>query len=143
MSVEQNKAAARSIVEGISRGDTSIIDELFTQNYEDRSAPPGIPPGREGTRQFLAALRSAFPDFKYTLEDEIAEGDTVVHRLTGRGTMQGEFLGMPPTGKQATWQEIHIGRFEDGKIAEHWATVDQMGMLQQLGLMPAPGQGSA
>lgn len=141
MSVEQNKAAARRIVEGISRGDTSIIDELFTENYEDNNAPPGIPPGREGTRQFLAALRSAFPDFKYTLEDEVAEGDMVVHRLTGRGTMQGEFLGMPATGKQATWQEIHIGRFEDGKIAEHWATVDQMGMMQQLGLLPGPGQG--
>ena len=141
MSVEQNKAAARRIVEGISRGDTSIIDELFTENYEDNSAPPGIPPGREGTRQFLAALRSAFPDFKYSLEDEVAEGDTVVHRLTGRGTMQGEFLGMPATGKQAAWQEIHIGRFEDGKIADHWAVVDQVDMLQQLGLMPAPGQG--
>jgi hypothetical protein len=89
----------------------------------------------------LAALRSAFPDFKYTIEQEIAEGDMVVHRLTGRGTMQGEFLGMPATGKQATWQEIHIGRFEDGKIADHWAVVDQVDMLQQLGLMPAPGQG--
>ena len=142
MSVEQNKAAARRIVEGISRGATSVIDELFTENYEDHSLPPGVPANREGTRQFLAVLRSAFPDFKYTLEDEIAEGDRVVHRLTGRGTMQGEFLGMPATGKQATWQEIHIGRFEDGKIAEHWATVDQMGMLQQLGLMPGPGQGS-
>ena len=142
MSIEQNKTAARQIVEGINSGDMSFIDELFTEDYEDHSSPPGLPPNREGTRQLLSALRSAFPDFKYTFEDEIAEGDRIVHRLTGQGTMQGEFQGMPPTGKRATWQEIHIGRFEDGKIAEHWATVDQLGMLQQLGLVPSPGQGS-
>lgn len=142
MSVEQNKDAARRIVEGISSGDASVIDRLFTENYKDYSLPPGLPSGREGTRQLLAALRAAFPDFQYTVEQEIAEGELVVHRLTGRGTMQGEFQGMPPTGKQATWQEIHIGRFEDGKIAEHWATIDQLGMLQQLGLLPMPGQGS-
>ena len=89
----------------------------------------------------LAALRAAFPVFSYTLDDEIAEGDRVVHLLTGLGTMQGDFQGMPATGKQATWQEIHIGRFKEGKIEEHWAVIDQLGMLQQLGLFPTPGQG--
>ena len=142
MSVEQNKAAARRIVEGINSGDMSIIDELLTENYVNHNSYPGIPSGREGTRQSLSALRAAFPDFRYTIEEEIAEGDMVVHRLTGRVTMQGEYQGMPPTGKQATWQEIHIGRFEDGKIAEHWATFDELGALQQLGLLPMPGQGS-
>jgi predicted ester cyclase len=134
MSTEQNKDIARRIVEGISRGDLNVIDDLFADDYVDHSTPPGVPPGKEGLRQSLTALRAAFPDFSYTIEDEVAEGDRVVHRVTGRGTMQGELQGMPPTGKQAAWQEIHIGRFEGGKLVEHWAVVDQLGMMQQLSL---------
>ena len=65
----------------------------------------------------------------------------VVHRLTGHGTMKGEFQGMPATGKHATWSEIHIGRFAGSKLVEHWGNVDQLGILQQLGLAPTPGQG--
>jgi predicted ester cyclase len=134
MSTEQNKDVARRIVEGISRGDLNVIDELFAEEYVDYGTPPGVPPGREGLRQSLTALRATFPDFTYTIEDEVAEGDRVVHRVTGRGTMQGELQGMPPTGKQAVWQEFHIGRFEGGKLVEHWAIVDQLGMMQQLNL---------
>jgi steroid delta-isomerase-like uncharacterized protein len=134
MATEQNKTAARRIVEAINRGDMSAVDEELAADFVDHSLPPGVPAGREGLKQLIMGLRSAFPDFVYTIEDEIAEGDRVVQRLTGRGTMQGEMQGMAPTGKQAAWQEIHIGRIEDGKIAEHWAVIDQMGMMQQLGL---------
>jgi predicted ester cyclase len=91
-------------------------------------------------KAFATAVRAAFPDFHYTVEDEIAEGDKYVVRLTARGTMQGAFLGMPATGKQATWTEVHVARVVGGKLAEHWACIDQLGMLQQLGVIPAPGQ---
>ena len=88
-------------------------------------------------------VRKAFPDLHYTVHDVIAEGDRVVQRATGRGTMKGEFQGMPPSGKSATWQEIHITRFEGGKAVEHWGVIDQMAMLAQLGFVEAPGQPAA
>jgi predicted ester cyclase len=134
MSNEQNRATARGIVEGISRGDLSVIDNLIAEDFQEHSLPPGSAPGKEGLKDVLTRVRKTFPDFSYTIEDEIAEGDTVVHRLTGRGTMQGEFQGMPPNGKEAAWQEIHIARYKDGKAVEHWAVIDQLGMMQQLNL---------
>ena len=91
-----------------------------------------------GFKQGLTKFRTAFPDFRYTIEDEITVGDRLVHRLTARGTQKAEFLGVPATGKQATWSEIHIGRIANGKVVEHWGSVDQMGMMQQLGLDWAP-----
>jgi predicted ester cyclase len=140
MSTEQNKAITRRIVAGLSQGDLSVIDELFAATYVEHAAPPDFPPGREGVKRFFSAVRAAFPDFSYTIDDEIAEGDKVVQRVTGRGTMQGEFMGMTATGKQAAWTEIHVARLVDGKVVEHWANIDQLGMLQQLGLVPTSGQ---
>ena len=87
----------------------------------------------------VGIFRTAFPDFHYTVEDEIAEGDKVVVRLTARGTQNGSFLGMPPSGKQATWSEIHIARMSSGKVVEHWVESDTLGMLQQLGVIPPMG----
>ena len=142
MSTEENKAIARRLVEEVlNKGNMAAVEEYFASNYVDHSAPPGVPPDREGLKMFLTAFRAAFPDLHYHIEDEIAEGDMVVHRLTGHGTMKGEFQGMPATGKHAMWTEIHIGRLASGKLVEHWANVDQLGMLQQLGLAPMPGQG--
>jgi Predicted ester cyclase len=91
-------------------------------------------------KTFFAMLRGAFPDLHATVDDVIAEGDKVVQRTTAHGTMKGEFAGMPPSGKSATWQQIHILRFADGKEVEHWAVTDQLSMLQQLGFVEAPGQ---
>ena len=99
-----------------------------------------MPPTREGFKAWLTGFRTAFPDLRYTLHDEIAEGDRVVQRATGHGTMKGEMQGMPPSGKSATWEEVHITRYENGKAVEHWGVVDQMGMLAQLGFVEAPGQ---
>lgn len=142
MSTEENKAVARRVVEEVvNQGNMAAADALFTADYVDHTVPPGLPPGLEGFKMFFTAFRAAFPDVHYHIEDEIAEGDMVVHRLMGHGTMKGDFQGMPATGKSATWGEMHIGRFVGGKIAEHWANVDQLGMLQQLGLAPMPGQG--
>jgi predicted ester cyclase len=114
----------------------------MASDYVDYVIPPGVPPTREGFKQFISMFLAAFPDFHYTIEDEIAEGDKVVNRLTARGTQQGELQGIPATGKQATWSEIHIGRMAGGLLVEHWGSIDQLGMLQQLGVIPTPGQAS-
>ena len=141
MTMEDNKASARRFVdEVINRGNLALIDELTGPNFVDHSAAPGVPPTIEGAKAFFAMLRSAFPDLHVTIDDQIAEGDKVVQRSTTRGTMKGEFAGMPASGKEATWETIHIIRFADGKTVEHWSVQDQLGMLQQLGFAEAPGQ---
>ncbi len=142
MSLEQNRTNFRRIPEEIfNKGNLALADELFAADYiEHVPLPPGWPSGVEGFKQFVTMLRAAFPDFHYTVEDGIAEGDKVVGRITAHGTHKGEFMGIPPTGKQATWTEIHIGRYAGGKLVEHWFNGDQLGMLQQLGVVPAPGQ---
>jgi predicted ester cyclase len=88
----------------------------------------------------VTALRTAFPDIRYTVEDTIECGDKSVGRLTASGTMSGDFAGMPATGKHATWTEIHIARVANGQVVEHWGLVQELGMLVQLGVIPAPGQ---
>ncbi len=139
MSTEENKAVAMRTVEAINSGDMTTFESMLAPDAIEHAAPPGMPPTRETSIQFIGMLLNAFPDLKYTIEHLIAEGDLVVQRGTGTGTMKGDMLGMPATGKRATWSEIHILRIKDGKIAEHWALTDQIGMLQQLGLMPASG----
>jgi predicted ester cyclase len=142
MSTEENKRAMRRIPEELyNQGRLEVADEVVRADYiEHFPLPPGFPSGAAGLKAFVSALRAAFPDFRYTVEDEIVEGDRYVVRVTARGTMRGDFLGMPPTGKQATWTEIHIARVIDGKLAEHWPCIDQLGMLQQLGVVPMPGE---
>jgi len=94
--------------------------------------------GIESFKHVINMFRTAFPDIHLTIQDEIAEGERVVHRWTMSGTQQGEFMGIPSTGKQATWTGITIVRFADGKILERWANVDILSMLQQLGAIPTP-----
>lgn len=142
MTTDQNKALVhRMAEEGLGKNNWSIVTETFAASYvEHQPTPPGLPTGLEGFKQFTTQFRTAFPDLRYTIDDEIAEGDKVVQRVTGQGTMKGSFAGMPATGMHATWSEIHISRLKDGKIVEHWGSVDQLGMLQQLGHAPAPAQ---
>jgi steroid delta-isomerase-like uncharacterized protein len=139
MGAVENKAMAnRFIEEVLNKGNLSVIDQFATPNLIDHQTPPGMPAGRDGIRAFISGFRSAFPDLHYTILDTIAEGDKVVQRSTARGTMKGDFMNMPASGKSAQWEEIHITRFADGKAVEHWAVVDQLGMLTQLGFV---GQG--
>jgi steroid delta-isomerase-like uncharacterized protein len=137
---EENKAlAARIPLEAFNEGKLEVIDELIPDDSIDHApAPPGMPSGKEGLKILVTALRSAFPDLKIKIELEVAEGDLVAAYGTTTGTMKGEFAGMPPSGKTATWDAIHITRIRDGKIVEHWAVQDQLGMLQKLGFMPVP-----
>lgn len=141
MGSEENKASARRFLEEVmNRGNVAVIDELTSPDFVDHTAPPGVPATNEGFKGFVSTFRAAFPDLHYTIEDELADGDRIVQRVMAHGTMQGDFQGMPASGKSATWQEIHITRFADGKAAEHWGVVDQLGMLVQLGFAQAPGQ---
>ena len=140
MSAQDNKAFVRRFVEeNLNKGNMSAVNEYFAPNLVEHSLPPGMPPTRDGFTAFFTAFRAAFPDLHYHIDDEIAEGDKVVQRVTGHGTMKGEFQGMKATGKTGTWTEMHITRFAGGKAAEHWGNVDQMGMLVSLGVMPPPG----
>jgi len=87
----------------------------------------------------ITQLHAAVPGLHYTIEHKIVEGDKLVHFITGHGTMTGPFIGIPPTGQSATWQEVHIVRLAGAQVVESWAVVDSLGMLIQFGVMPAPG----
>jgi len=137
MTTETNKAIIRRIVEEIqNRDNLALIDELLAPNFVNHTPAPGLPPDREGIKQLLSMFRAAFPDGSMTIEDMIAEGDKVVSRKTYRGTHQGEFLGIPPTGRHITIGLIDIMRLVDGKVVEHWNIGDDLSMLQQLGVLP-------
>ena len=133
----KNKETVRKMVEEvINNGDFDAVNKYFAEDAVNHAAPPGMPQGQEGAKQLFKMLRSAFPDFHVNIDDEIAEGDKVVQRVTTTGTMKGEFMHMAPTGKKASWMEIHILRLNDNKIVEHWGLVDSHAMMQQLGLLP-------
>jgi predicted ester cyclase len=127
-------------LEIINQGKLELIDELYAPEYVDRTPQPGLAPTREGFKQFVTSLRTAFPDIRYTIEDSIECGNKFVHRVTAKGTMTGEFAGMAPTGKHATWTEIHIVRVVNEHVVEHWGLTQELGMLVQLGVIPAPGR---
>lgn len=140
MTTDIKRTAERIPLEVLNEGKFELVDELFTPDFVQHTPQPGVPPTREGLKETLKAIKAAFPDIRYTVEDAIACGDQVVHRLSVTGTMKGDFMGIPATGKQATWTEIHIARGVDGRLTEHWGIVDQLGMLVQLGVVPAPGR---
>ena len=140
MATEQDKALIRRFIEEIfNRGNMSLADEILAPNFvEHEELPAGIPKGREGVIVMTTMLRSAFPDFKATIEDILAEGDKVVIRMTWSGTQKGEFMGIPATGKSISIGVIDIIRIAGGKLVEHWGQMDSMGLMQQLGAIPAP-----
>ena len=139
MSTEQNKALVRRIIDELNKGNLNIIDEVSAPNVVFHF--PGSPPlDLDGFKGLMGMFWSAFPDLETIIEELIAEGDTVVRRGHFRGTHRGEFQGIPATGKQVTVPMIAIERIVDGKVVEHRASPDIMGMMQQLGVIPAPGQ---
>ena len=138
MTTEQNKSIVRKSAELINARDLDGAFAHFSPSFVDHAVRPGMPPGIEGTRLFFNMLFTAFPDSQATIQDIIAEGDKVVLRMTCEGTHQGMFMGAPPTGKRVKWSFIDINRIVDGKVVEHWAEVDTMGLMQQLGLVPPP-----
>lgn len=134
MSIEANKALVHRLFEEVvNAGELSAMDEILAPDFvSHEELPPGIPSGREGAKQLFSMLRSAFPDLHATIEDEIAEGDKVVARLTFSGTHQGEFMEIAPTGRRVAYAVIDILRIADGQVVEHWALSDALGLMQQL-----------
>ena len=139
MSAENKEIVRRYIEEVWTQGNLAIIDELFAANFVNHTPARGLPPDREGFKQFAVAYRAGFPDLQATLEEIIGEGDKVVTRWTARGTHRGEFMGVAPTGKKATVTGISITRVAGGKIVEDWTQGDTLGLMQQLGVIPTPG----
>jgi steroid delta-isomerase-like uncharacterized protein len=140
MSAEQNKTLVRQFFGVLNHGRLDTLDELLVPNYIAHFAGMPAPMGREDFTQFMAAFIAAFPDQQHRVEELIAEGEKVALRLVIRGTHQGPFNGIPPTGKPVTITAINILRIENGKIVEHWSEGDNLGMLQQLGVVPMPGE---
>ena len=136
MSTEGNKAIIRRFVDEVQNGgDLTVLDEIAAADYVNHTAPPGVPPDREGLKQLTGMFRRAFPDGRMAIEDLVAEGDRVVTRKTFRGTHGGELMGIPPTGRAVAIQLIDIVRLADGKAVESWSAADDLGMLQQLGAL--------
>ena len=137
------KEIARRLAEDPWIGKLDETLELVADEYVgyEPSSPEPLR-GKEGYREFVERYLTAFPDGRITVDQQIAEGDLVVNRWTGRGTNTGELLGMPPTGKQVTVTGITIARIEGGKLREDWTSWDTLGMLQQVGVVPelAPAQ---
>jgi steroid delta-isomerase-like uncharacterized protein len=143
MSTEQNKALYRRYFEEMNKQNLAAYEELCAPDYvfHGTGASPDI--DLAGIKQLTAAFWTAFPDLHATVDDLIAEGDKVVGRWTGRGTHHGQFMGIPPTGKQVSWTAINIVRIEDDKFVEGWTNSDDLGLMQQLGVIPQMAQGGA
>ena len=138
MSAEENKAILRRAYDAINRNDLDALDELVASDVTDHDPAPGQGPGLEGVKDYFSSLHAAFPDVHMDVEEMIAEGDKVVARVSVGGTHQGEFMGIAPTGNRVTITGIDILCVTDGKVVEHWGRFDDMGMMQQLGVMEQP-----
>jgi steroid delta-isomerase-like uncharacterized protein len=137
--LDSNKTLYRRwFEEVVSEGNLPLADELLADNYAMHFPGMDEPVDRDGHKQLVMMFRAGFPDWVETVEDVIAEGDRVVIRVLGRGTHEGEFQGVPPTGKRVTATGVGIGRIANGRIAETWAEYDALGLMRQLGAIPTP-----
>ena len=133
-----NKAMIRRMFEeGFNQNRASVIDELIAPNYVNHDLPAPVP-GPEGWKQVVGTFRAAFPDMKITLEDVFADGDKVGTRGVFTGTHKGEFMGVSATGKPVKMKYIDLWRVVDDKLVDNWVQMDMLGMMQQLGAVPAP-----
>jgi predicted ester cyclase len=134
-----NEAMYRRLIEeGFNQGNLAVVDELVSPNAREHQRGAGD--GIEGTKDTIKYLRSAFPDFKITIDEVVVAGDKVWARQRGGGTNLGRFAGHPPTGKTAYIEVFDVVRFEDGKLVEHWGVPDQLGMMMALGLIAPPAR---
>jgi steroid delta-isomerase-like uncharacterized protein len=138
---ETNKTVSRRFFDEVfGQGKLNVLDELIAKDHINSGpgALPGMPVGPEGSKQLVTVYRNAFPDIRFTVDEQIAEGDKVVTRWTAHGTHKGELVGIPATGKSSTVAGIAVDRISNGKIAESWGIFDQFGMMQNLGVIPTP-----
>ncbi|HNB51041.1 MAG TPA: ester cyclase [Anaerolineales bacterium] len=137
MATEENKALLRRFIELWNTGKVETADEFVSADLIDHSLPPGLPSGLLGFKLLVGGFRAAFPDLHISIDHLMAQGDKAAARVTFRGTQQGEFQGIPATGKSFSMGAIGILRFKDGEVVEHWAVLDLLGLLTQLGVAPA------
>jgi predicted ester cyclase len=140
MSTEENKALFQRMIQLQVSGDLNTVDQVIAPNWVNHD-PPFLQ-GYEGFRQMTIGFRSAFSDMRVEIEDILAEGDKVAARFRLRGTNTGSLWGMPPTGKAVDVTATGIFRVVDGRVTGNWVNMDALGLMQQLGVVPAPGQTS-
>ena len=133
MSQEANAKAQETFGKAAMTGDFDLFDEVVAPDAVDHDAAPGQVNGPEGYKQVFGELRTAFPDLKIEVIEQVATDDKIAFAYTLTGTHQGDFLGVPATGKQISARGMQISRFEDGKLVERWGSTDEFGILKQLG----------
>ena len=138
MSASNRQAIDRLATEVLTNHDLGVLDAIFHADYVEADPPPGMGPGVDGLRRWLEGWFAAFPDVRWTVEEQIADGDVVWSRSTWRGTHRGEFFGVPATGLEVSVAAWTIDRFANGKITHSRLIMDTLGLMQQLGVIPAP-----
>lgn len=136
---ENKRIASRILDEVVEQGEINAIDELYTEDAVEHT-PMGDFRGHEAIKDGFEMTHRAFSDYSVTLDDMIAEGDTVAVRLTERGIHDGEFMGLEPTGQEFEHQTMAFLRLESGKVTEWWVLPDNLGLMQQLGIVEQPGE---
>lgn len=138
-SVVSNRDAMSRFYEGINAGELDVVDELLAEDFVEHDEFPGIPQSREGVKQFFAMARGAFPDLQMRVLHMVSEDDVVAAHGVFEGTHEGDFMGVPPTGRRVSVPIADVVRFaEDGRAVEHWGVTDTGMMMQQLGVVPEP-----
>lgn len=136
--IDNKRLVEAFIQELFSKGDLDAVDRYLAPGFVDHDPPfPGAPEGPEGLRQAAAMFRSAFPDWRSDVDQLVGEGDIVVERFTAAGTHRGELMGVPATGATIVLRGINVFRVERRRIVERWGRLDELGLLRQLGLVPA------
>ena len=135
MSIEENKNIVRRYQDIYNNNDLDRLTKVISENLLTPNIMPGIPHGLEGAKTAHRIMLAGFPDYQTIIEDMIAEGDKVAVRIKMTGTNTGEFMGIPPTGKQVSFTGIYIVRIANAKIIEHWGEEDSVSLLQQLGVL--------
>ncbi|HSN73770.1 MAG TPA: ester cyclase [Anaerolineae bacterium] len=133
-----NKAIICRYVDATNDGELDLFDLFVDENYIENEPIPGQGPGREELKKAYVVFNGPFPDLEYVFEDLIAEGDLVFGRGVITGTHKGDFMGVPATGKQIRWTGTRLFRLKNLQVTEGWINVDMMGMMQQMGVIPAP-----
>ena len=141
MTPEENKTIVNQFYDELfNKKNLDYIEEVTASEFVDHNPEPDQAPGVEGVKQVFSMFSNAFPDMSVNIDLQVAEGDYVASRITIKGTNTGEMRGMPATNKQVTVTGVDIMRFQDGKCIERWGDFDQLGMMQQLGVIPEPQQ---